>query len=267
MQVASPAKTLATAEHASLVYVTPGRFMMGASRREQGRRSNEVLHEVELTRGFYVGKKEVSNAEFRMFQPDHYSGNAQGLSLDDDQNPVVNVSWDDAARYSNWLSKQKGLVPVYIEKKGVMMAKRPFSNGYRLPTEAEWVWAARYAGQGSSLKYPWGPSFPMVANSGNYARGDNYTVTAPIATFKANRRGLYDIGGNVSEWVNDYYSVIINSGNSPVKDPLGPVTGKHHVVRGSSWQQGSMSELRLSYRDYAQDKRSDLGFRVARYAD
>ena len=241
--------------------------MMGASRREQGRRSNEVLHEVELTKGFYIGKKEVSNGEYKRFKPDHYSGNAQGLSLDDDQYPAVNVSWDDAAGYCNWLSKQNGLTPVYIKKQNGMVARRPLANGYRLPTEAEWVWVSRYAGQGKPLKYPWGQSFPVVANSGNYASGDNYTLTAPVATFKANRLGLYDTGGNVSEWMNDYYSIIIDSGKSLVKVPLGPVTGKHHVVRGSSWRHDSIVELRLSYRDYEQKKRSDLGFRVARYAD
>ena len=148
-----------------------------------------------------------------------------------------------------------------------MLARRPLSDGYRLPTEAEWVWLSRYAGQSKPLKYPWGQSFPVVANSGNYARGDKYGVTAPVAMFKANRLGLYDIGGNVSEWVNDYYSVIINSGKTIDKNPLGPITGKHHVIRGSSWRHSSITELRLSYRDYAQNKRSDLGFRVARYAD
>ena len=268
IQAASPAaKALSTTEQTALVYVKPGRFIMGASRREQGRRSNEVLHEVKLTRSFYIGKKEVTNGEYKRFNPYHISGNAQGLSLDNDQQPVVNISWNDAAKYCNWLSEQNDLTPVYIEKQaGAMLATRPLSNGYRLPTEAEWVWAARYAGQSKPLKYPWGQSFPIVANSGNYASGDKYLASSPVAMFKANSLGLYDIGGNVSEWVNDYYSVII-TGKSQNINPLGPATGKHHVIRGSSWRQNSITELRLSYRDYAQDKRSDLGFRVARYAD
>ena len=104
---------------------------------------------------FYIGKKGVSNAEYKKFNPHHHSGIVQGLSLDGDRHPVVNVSWDDAARYCNWLSEQNGLTPVYIEKVGgVMLAKRPLSNAYRLPTEAEWVWASRYAGQSKPLKYP-----------------------------------------------------------------------------------------------------------------
>ncbi len=148
-----------------------------------------------------------------------------------------------------------------------MVSRTPLPNGYRLPTEAEWAWAARASGRSSPLKYPWGQNYPAPSNRGNYAAGDSYVITAPVASFKSSRLGLFDIGGNVSEWMHDYYSVFTGFDNQLITDPKGPDQGKHHVVRGSSWRHGSIAELRLSYRDYAVKPRDDLGFRVARNAE
>lgn len=75
-----------------------------------------------------------------------------------------------------------------------------------------------------------------------------------------------DLGGNVAEWVHDRYAVYPGVAEQLVTDPTGPETGEHHVVRGASWRFGSITELRLSYRDYSRSARDDLGFRVARYA-
>ena len=71
----------------------------------------------------------------------------------------------------------------------------------------------------------------------------------------------------MAEWINDYYAVYPGQGEKLVRDPIGPSAGDHHVVRGSSWRDGSITELRLSYRDYSRDPRDNLGFRIARYAD
>ena len=262
----------------------PARFKVGASRREAGRRSNETLHSVELTRSFYIGEKEVTNAEFRRFDAQHDSGSERGVDLSGPDMPVVSVSWDDAARYMNWLSQQDGLSPVYVEKNGIMVAKLPIADGYRLPTEAEWVYAARYEGgrlsQDQALKYPWGVGLPPPPNSGNYADrtaaaqlpltisgySDGALFAAPVGNYAPNKTGLYDLGGNVAEWCHDYYDVYTGNDNRVLTDPTGPATGKFHVVRGSSWRHGSVTELRLSYRDYALKPRNDLGLRVARYA-
>ena len=96
----------------------------------------------------------------------------------------------------------------------------------------------------------------------NYNEG--YAATAPPAKFRENDLGLYDLGGNVAEWCHDYYSIYPHD-NKEYLDPLGPDEGKHRVVRGSGWKHGSISTLRLSYRDYSDSKRPDLGFRVCRY--
>jgi formylglycine-generating enzyme required for sulfatase activity len=99
------------------------------------------------------------------------------------------------------------------------------------------------------------------------AYDDGYASTAPVGKFKPNALGLYDTAGNVAEWVNDFYTVPTPGITTPVVDPVGPERGNSHVVRGSSWRDAGISELRLSYRDYSSDARPDIGFRIARYAE
>jgi len=278
--------TMRTAEGQALRTIRlpePITFQMGASRREPGRRSNERLHRVTLTRSFSISEKEVTNAEFRQFRPGHNSGNIGGFDLDKENQPVTSISWDDAAAYLNWLGKKQGLPAAYIEKGGTMVAVHPINTGYRLPTEAEWEYIARYASRmhadGKPLKYPWGNDRIPQGKNGNYADSsaggslpiiiqgytDGYAAAAPVGTFQPNAAGLYDMGGNISEWCHDYYDVYSGPSTGDLRDPAGPATGTYHVVRGSSWRHGSIVELRLSYRDYADKARNDLGFRIARY--
>lgn len=254
---------------------------MGASRREAGRRANESRRLVALDRHFYFSSNEISNREYRQFQSVHDSGSMDGARLNDELQPVVNISWDDAARYCNWLSKQQGLPEAYVEKNNTMLAAQPMNTGYRLPTEAEWAWVARHQGQAQLQKYPWLGRFPPKTVVGNYADAqiadtladvipeydDGFRGTAPIGSFKANPEGYYDIGGNVAEWVHDYYALYPGVANKLSTNPTGPASGTHHVVRGAGWRHGSITELRSSYRDYSSKPRYDLGFRIARYAE
>ncbi|MGD1983229.1 MAG: SUMF1/EgtB/PvdO family nonheme iron enzyme [Chromatiaceae bacterium] len=272
-----------TAGGYTLELVRPGgTFTMGASRREPGRRANESPRSVELTRPFYLGVREVTNAQFREFRPAHSAGVVDGAGLDSADQPVVDVSWDDAARYCNWLSRQEGLPPAYEERGGAMRLIRPVTRGYRLPTEAEWAYVARVYRRSEPARYPWTGTYPPRDVVGNFADAriadtlaevvpagydDGYRGPAPVGSFPASPSGFFDLGGNVAEWTNDAYTPYPASAQTPVRDPLGPESGDHRVVRGSSWRHANITELRLSYRDYSKRPRKDLGFRVARYAD
>jgi formylglycine-generating enzyme required for sulfatase activity len=257
-----------------------GRFTMGSPRHEPGRRANEAQHDVELRRAFYVGTSEVTNGQFRRFRAGHRSGLVGQHTLDLDSQPVVSVNWNEAAEFCNWLSQQEGL-PLAYEKKGDdWVLVRPLNTGYRLLTDAEWEWVARYEASGNWLRYPWGNALPVAPRSGNYADttsrlllqdiipayDDGFAVTAPVGKFPPNVLGLYDIGGNAAEWVNDYYVVGADVAAVAV-DPLGPAEGKQHVIRGSSWRHSSVTDLRLSARDFGDGPRNDVGFRIARYAE
>ncbi len=274
-------QTVKTVDDQTLRRVEPGTFRMGSSRAEQGRRANEVIVPVTLTRPFLIGVREVTNTEFAKFRPGHDSGSGIHPSLAGGNNPVANVTWADAAEYCNWLSKREGLKPAYEEKFGEWTLIRPLTNGYRLPTEAEWAWAIKYGGQASANRFSWGNDWPPRRNSGNFADrsaidlvpsivpryDDGYASTAPGGKFPANALGIFDGAGNVAEWVNDIYSVPTPGLTTAVVDPLGPDTGTSHVVRGSSWRHAGVLELRYSFRESENEARPDVGFRIARSID
>lgn len=256
-----------------------GTIMLGASRREPGRRANEALRAVTLQRPFYLALKEVTNAEYKAFDPTHASGNYQQKNLDGATQPVVKVTWERAALYCNWLSEKDRLQPFYQVRDGRVIGATPGAAGYRLPTEAEWEWAARQQ-PGGMARFSWGDALPPPAKAGNFADqsavglvalalekyDDGFPVSAPAGSFAPNGRGLYDLDGNVAEWVHDWYDVPVEQA-TPMADPLGPAGGQHHVIRGASWAHGGVTELRLSFRDYGMDGRDDVGFRIARYLE
>ena len=271
--------TLRTKAGQELKLVPAGEFTMGSPRREAGRRANEAQRPVRLERRFYLSPREVTNAEFRQFRPSHRSGFILQSTLELDRQPVVNVSWQDAAAYANWLSQQDGLEPAYSQQGGRLAPVVPATNGYRLPTEAEWEWVARWSGGAALRKYPWGDTLPVPPGAGNFADrkaqalvaqvledfDDGHAATAPVGSFAANPLGFHDMGGNVAEWTHDLYTVQPPA-TAVAVDPAAGGAGTVRVIRGSSWQHSGVTELRAAFRDYGDGKRNDLGFRIARYA-
>jgi len=268
-----------TAVGSELILVPGGRFTMGSERREVGRRANEGLREVELSNPFYIGIREVTNKEFKEFRAGFRGGTALGYGLELDENPVVRVSWQDAAAFCNWLSAKDSLPPAYRTEEARLVAIWPPTTGYRLPTEAEWVWAMRYGARtGAPSRYPWGNVMPPPAGAGNYgdesARAglrdvisgyrDDYPVTSPTGKFGPNPLGIYDGGGNVAEWMQDLYRTYTGTEQGLTIDPRGAEEGRYYVIRGSSYRHGSITELRWAYRDFGDEVRPDLGFRLAR---
>jgi formylglycine-generating enzyme required for sulfatase activity len=265
----------------TLKMIRPGPFTMGSSRRERSRRPNETLRNINLRRSFYIGIREVTNKEFKEFLAGHNSGRFNGQKLNQDNQPVVQVTWEQAALFCNWLSAKESLSPVYVKKGDRLVAAEPIGTGYRLPTEAEWEYCARFTKNQVALKYPWGNQFPPTSSSGNYADAsarkllaahienynDGYPVTAPPAKFNANDLGLYDLGGNVAEWCHDFYTIYTYNNSKTDIDPSGAREGKHHVIRGAGWKDSGINRLRLAYRDYGKVKGEDLGFRIGRYIE
>jgi formylglycine-generating enzyme required for sulfatase activity len=272
-----PALTTRTGQ--ALKLVPAGSFTMGSPRREAGRRANEAQRSVNLQRRFYISTHEVTNADFKQFRPDHRSGFLGQNTLELDRQPVVSVTWQDAAAYCNWLSAEAGLTPAYEKRGDRLVAVVPVTNGYRLPTEAEWEWVARSEGGSRLRKYPWGESLPVPSGAGNFADrraqpvvpqvlidlDDGFVVSAPVGSFAPNTFGFFDMGGNVAEWTHDLYTVQPPTSAAAV-DPVATGEGSVYVLRGSSWKHSSVTELRLSFRDYGNGRRNDIGFRIARYA-
>ena len=248
-------------------------FQMGAPRSELGQRANETLREVRLTRPFYVSQTEVTNAQFSGFS----SGAAEATA--NPNFPRVNLSWQQAAAYCNWLSEKEGLTPVYQFSGTRYLSANTNADGYRLLSEAEWEWLARKAGRRNLNRFTWGDEYSVPNGAGNLADEsakaqvsqfipaytDGFPGIAPVKSFGLDQAQLADMSGNVSEWVHDFYQITPANSDRQATDPTGPQFGEGHVTKGSSWRSGTASTLRASYREPASQGRDDLGFRVARY--
>ena len=250
----------------------PGAVTLGTPRGEPGRRANEFVREVKLTRPFFAGVHEVTIGQFRQFT--HPGGPPST-----DRRPVTGIAWEDAARFCNWLSAREGLVPVYRFENGRHAGSDVTADGYRLPTEAEWEWLARKAGRSRQTRFPWGDDTRVAAGSGNLAdesaRGqvpvyipryrDGFAGVAEIGTFTPNAAGLHDLAGNASEWVHDVYTVEPPRAGGAETDPMDAHAGRWHTIKGSSWRSGTLAELRAAWRAGSEGSKDDLGFRIARY--
>lgn len=251
----------------SFVLIAGGTFQMGSPESEAWRSADEAQHTVTVS-SFYMSAYEVTQTEYAAIignNPSSFSG---------DDLPVENVSWLDAVAYCNAKSETEGRTPVYtIDGKNVIWDRS--ANGYRLPTEAEWEYACR-AGTVTPFYIAESPSAEQANYYGHYPYGieDNYfsqgnltvkpgeyrQTTISVGSFEANPNGLYDMYGNVGEWVWDYYGAYPSDTQT---DPTGPETGTLRVYRGGGWNDFAKN-MRSAYRaTLEQDKGSfNLGIRL-----
>lgn len=270
--IESPSKYITKANH-TMKLLRPDMIVMGAKRSEIGQRANETIRKVKLTKPFYLSIHEVTNLQYSLFKKNHLKPNIE------ENHPVVNISWNEAAIYCNWLSSQEGFIDFYQIVDGNVIGINYDSNGYRLPTESEWSWTARSeAKKNVYLKYPWGNSMPIPKSFANFADEssksklsfyipnyfDSFAKTAPVGSFTSNKKGIFDLGGNVSEYVNDFYSIQPENQEIYI-NYLGPKRGNLHVIKGSNWKSASNTELRYAYRDKLSDGNEVTGFRIARW--
>ena len=234
---------------------------------------------VRLTRAFAIMDKEVTNALYQRYRSRHGSGEVLSERLDRPNQPVVRVGWTDAALFANWMSEQAGLSPFYREQSGKIVGFDASSTGYRLPSEAEWVWLTR-----SGERYAWGDSLPPPSRFGNLADAsasdivqpvlegydDGHAVSADVGSFPPSARGLYDLPGNVAEWMHDVFLDRLRISARPETErvnPLGEASGRYYVIRGFGWRDAGRKELSLNDRRYDREPRDDVGFRLAYYLD
>lgn len=236
------------------------------------------LHPVRITKPIYMGATEVTVGQFKQFiaetkyKTDAEKGDGgmifskkedrwvptKGMKWDSvpwriaDDQPVVFISWADAQAFCKWLGRKE-------------------KRTYRLPSEAEWEMACR--GGAAWVRYPWGNHLPGDSDD-NFGDGnsklpesmttinDGYEYVAPVGSYPPNGLGLYDMGGNVMEWVQDYYDRNYYD-SSPIEDPQGPAIGSSRVNKGGNWF-ASPADCRCAFRGFSGETMSfwNLGFRV-----
>jgi len=220
------------------VFVKGGCYQMGDPL-IQGGPEEKPVHEVCMN-DFYIGKYEVTQEQWiniMRSNPSHFS------SCGDDC-PVENVSWNDVQDFISRLNKESG------------------GSKYRLPTEAEWEYAARSGGKRE--RYSGGDVLADVAWFSDFGGDISDRRTKPVGDKRPNGLGIYDMSGNVWEWTNDWYASDYYS-NSPRNNPTGPSSGDRRVLRGGSFGVGNF-DVRTSYRNYLTPgyRSGGIGFRLLR---
>ncbi len=225
---APAAESLLAKAGMKFVKIPAGSFPMGSN---NGNDDEKPVHNVSLTKDFYMLATEVTVAQWRQVTGDPLP-NARGDAL-----PVEEVSWEDAQRFIQMLNQKSG-------------------QTFRLPTEAEWEYAAR---AGSQNDYPWGSAFDQAYC---WFQGNSDGKAQPVGAKKANKWGLFDMSGNVWEWCQDWKSETYYN-EAPPKDPKGPATGEFRIIRGGAYDT-SETECRATFRAFMSPgtKGGGIGFRI-----
>jgi formylglycine-generating enzyme len=240
-----------------MILIEGGSFIMGNEYADAIDERPE--HKVEL-KDFYIAKYEVLYDDFKMFC------DATGWPLPEGtfgrgKFAVGNISWQAAVNYCNWLSGKENLAKCYdINRDGKIVKLRPDADGYRIPTEAEWEYAAKGGKKSKGYSFSGSNNPDTVA----WYKGNSGAKTHEIGTKKSNELGIYDMTGGVWEWCWDWYAMKFYA-NSPASNPLGPDGGGFRVYRGGCWN-SPMEFIRLTRRFSLQPDKSQglIGIRLAR---
>ena len=234
------------------VFVEGGSFRMGDAWEGENPHGKPV-HKVSLN-SFYIGSYEIDQELYERVMGENPSY-AKGGRL-----PVESITWYEAVLFCNRLSEINGLEKVYSID-GTSVSADHSKSGYRLPTEAEWEYAARSRGR-DDRKWSGTNSEKELHDYAWYYNDDPHAH--PVGQKKPNDLGIYDMTGNVEEWCWDWYGPYTASAKA---DPRGPASGKHRVARGGAWNWDADYSRTLRRDGFTPDKRYEvLGFRLARSA-
>ncbi len=238
------------------VLVRAGSFVMGDNKGELNARPK---HKVTLTRDFYLSKTEVTFTVWDTFTLESGGRWTEDFGYGRSDRPAIDMTWMDAVRFCNWLSSKEGLEPAY-QLDGDRVTWNVQSPGYRLPTEAEWEYAAGGGALGEGFRYAGSNDVTEVA----WFLDNADMQTHPVASKKANGLGLFDMTGNVREYCWDW-SEPYDPDAKDETDPTGPPDGTIRSVRGGSYN-NPMLHLQITYRSgtFLGDHSGAKGFRVAR---
>lgn len=251
-----PPRILTNSVNMTMVLIPKGDFVMGSPKSEPDRRADEQLHKVILTKDYYLGCCEVTQAQYCKVMgvnPSHFQGDAfasptttesaENKDFPTAELPVETVKWNDAVEFCRRLSERP--------------EEKALKRTYRLPTEAEWEYACR---AGSETSYSFGDNSNLLGEYAWYVENSNGT-THRVGSKKPNNWGLFDMHGNVDEFCADTTSFF---DSSPLTDPLIELPGRAGIVRGGSWESIDFmcrSAVRVAA-DRERDQCSGTGFRV-----
>lgn len=247
----------------SFKLIESGFFKMGAGLEKEALSQERPQHTVEITYDFLCSVYETTNNEYLQFCEETKKDWPNKTA---DKRPVVNVTYYDAADYCNWLSKKEGLNPAYnseyelITASGSVTHELCFVEGYRLPSEAEWEYAA-LGGHFDEVLYDYSGSDEIEEVA--WYDGNAYCVKE-VALKLPNSLELYDMSGNVSEWCIDYFDSTYYQ-SSPGKNPLNLKPSQYRIIRGGNYQSNRHVCKTFAREGYADNKKNEaIGFRVFR---
>ena len=248
----------------------PGKVTIGSKSTEKRRNRNEIIRHVNLNRPFYVATKLINESQY---------AEINSLKNQSSVLPKNNISWIDAAKTANKLSQNEGFSNFYVFENNKFVGINKKSLGYRLITEAEWEYVNLI--NDKKTIYPWGNSEIIPEGIGNLAGeevinifslfienySDGFEKRSNSDAFLPNSNDIYDIVGNLSEWVHDFYSEDFLLEGKSFDDYLGPRYSSSHVVKGSNYTSSKLKELGVSFRSSQIEASNLIGFRLARYVD